>query len=165
MTLSIRAKRRNYRMTEARSNDGPLELRTSRTFGADQNSVFKAWTDPDLLKQWFGPPGVTCEVAEIELRVGGHYHIEMKTPEGNIIKLNGVFKVVTPPSALEYTWQWEEMDSKESFVKVQFNQSDSGTVVILEHSEFSSEESKEGHVQGWRGSMDRLSVLIKAGQG
>lgn len=151
-------------MADPKPNGGPIELRMSRIFQADQGFVFKAWTNPDLLKQWFGPPGCTCDLAEIDLREGGRYHVEMKTPDGIIIKLNGVFKVVTAPKALEYTWQWEEMDSGETFVKVGFHQSDSGTEVIVEHSRFSSEESKEGHVQGWSGSMDRLSDLVKGSQ-
>jgi uncharacterized protein YndB with AHSA1/START domain len=151
-------------MTNPKSNENALRMEVSRTFEADQEFVFKAFTEPHLIKQWFGPPGYNCHVAEVDLRVGGHYHIEMKTPEGEIIKLNGVFNVVNPPNVLEYTWQWEEPDSVEALVKVEFNQSGNGTEVIVEHSKFANEESKEGHTQGWNGSLDRLNDVVQSKQ-
>ena len=78
-------------MADQKSHDNPLELKFSRTLEADPEFVFKALTHPDLIKEWFGPHGYTCPVVEVDLRVGGNYHIEMKPPEGEIIKLNGVY--------------------------------------------------------------------------
>jgi uncharacterized protein YndB with AHSA1/START domain len=149
-------------MTDADASQVMLRIEMSRVFDADREFVFKAFTDPDLIKQWFGPPGTECYIAEIDLRVGGRYHIEMHVPDGEDIKLNGVYKVVSPPTALEYTWQWDEPDALETLVKVQFNPSGNGTEVTIEHTKFTNEESKEGHTQGWAGSLDRLGDVLQA---
>ena len=147
-------------MADQKSHDNPLELKFSRSFEAKPAFVFKALTHPDLIKKWFGPHGYTCPVVDVDLRVGGNYHIEMKPPEGEIIKLDGVYKVVDPPNALEYTWQWDEPDAKETGVKVQFNPSGNRTEVFVEQGEFANAESKEGHEQGWLASLDRLEEII-----
>ena len=151
-------------MADQKFHGNPLEFKFSITFEADPEFVFKALTHPDLIKKWFGPHGYTCPVVEVDLRVGGNYHIEMKPPEGEIIKLNGVYKVVNPPNVLEYTWQWDEPDAKQTGVKVQFCPSGGGTEVFVEQGEFASAESKEGHEQGWHASLDRLKEVVRAGE-
>ena len=148
-------------MADQKSHDNPLELKFSKTFEANPEFVFKALTHPELIKKWFGPHGYTCPVVEVDLHMGGHYHIEMKPPEGEIIKLYGVYRVVDPANALEYTWQWDEPDAKETLVKVQFNPSGDGTEVFVEQGEFASAESKEGHEQGWLASFDRLNKVLQ----
>jgi uncharacterized protein YndB with AHSA1/START domain len=146
---------------QKKSHDNPLELKFSTIFKADPKFVFKALTHPDLIKKWFGPHGYTCPVVEVDLRVGGKYHIEMKPPEGEIVKLDGVYNVVNPSKALAYTWQWDEPDGKETLVKVRFNRSGKGTEVTVEQGEFASVESKEGHEQGWLASFERLKEVLQ----
>jgi len=148
-------------MTNQKSHDNPLELKFSRTFKADLEVVFKALTHPDVIKKWFGPHGYSCPVVEVDLRVGGSYHIEMKPPEGGIIKLNGVYTIVNPPNALAYTWQWDEPDAVETLAKVRFHRSGDGTKVLAEQGEFASEESKEGHRLGWYASFERLDEVVR----
>jgi uncharacterized protein YndB with AHSA1/START domain len=150
-------------MTGQKSHDNPLELKFSRIFEADPEFVFNALTHPDLIKKWFGPHGYTCPVVEVDLRVGGNYHIEMKPPEGEIVKLNGTYTEVKPPNILEYTWKWDEPDAKETLVKVKFKQSGGQPEVSVQHGEFANEESREGHEQGWHASFDRLKEVVQAG--
>ena len=152
-------------MTDQKSRDNPLELKFSRTFEAEPGFVFKALTHPDLIKKWFGPHGYSCPVVDIDLRVGGSYHIEMKPPEGEIVKLGGGYKIVDPPNALEYTWQWDEPEAKQNRVKVQFNPSGNGTEVFVEQGEFANTESKKGHEEGWLASFDRLKEVVQARNG
>ena len=149
-------------MAHQKSQNNPLKLEFSRTFEANPEFVFKALTQPDLIKKWFGPHGYSCPVVDVDLRIGGNYYIEMKPPEGEIIKLGGVYKVVDPPKALEYTWQWDEPDAKETGVKVQFNPSGNCTEVLVEQGEFANAESKEGHEQGWLASFERLQEVLRA---
>ena len=72
-------------MSDLKSQDNPLELKFSRTFEAALEFVFNALTQPDLIKQWFGPHGYSSPVVEVVLKVGGNYHIEMKPSEGDLI--------------------------------------------------------------------------------
>ena len=53
--------------------DKGLELVLKRTFRAEPERIWKAWTDPEILKKWWGPRGFTTPVSEIDFRVGGSY--------------------------------------------------------------------------------------------
>ena len=55
-------------MADQQSHDNPLELKFSRTFEANPENVFKALTQADLIKKWFGLHGYTCPVVEVDLR-------------------------------------------------------------------------------------------------
>ena len=149
-------------MADQKTHENPLQLKFSKTFEAEPELVFNALTQPDLIKKWFGPHGYTCPVVEVDLKAGGSYHIEMKSPEGEIIKLNGVYQVVNPPNALAFTWQWDEPDAIETMVKVEFNPIGTDTEVRVEQGEFASAESKEGHEQGWLASFERLEEVIRS---
>ena len=148
-------------MADQNANENPLNLKFSKTFETNPGSIFNALTQPDLIKKWFGPHGYTCPVVEVDLCNGGKYHIEMKPPDGEIIKLNGVYIVINPPHALEFTWLWDEPDAKETRVKVQFSPIGTHTEVVVEQGEFASMESKEGHEQGWLASFDRLEKVFR----
>lgn len=83
-------------------------LHLTRTFAAPRAAVFRAWTDPERLKQWWGPPGYATPAVELDLRVGGRYRIGMrKLPDGDVFYLSGVYQEVRPPERLVYTWRWE----------------------------------------------------------
>ncbi len=63
------------------STETTLNLR--RTFKAPRPEVFRAWTDPEELKKWWGPEGYATPSAEVDLRVGGKYRLGMmKLPKG-----------------------------------------------------------------------------------
>lgn len=79
------------------------ELSTSRIVKADRQRVFDAWTTPELVKQWWGPPPYTCPSAEIDLRVGGSYRLANLGLDGEIIWISGEFTHVEIPVTLSYT--------------------------------------------------------------
>ena len=63
------------------STDTSTTLKLSRVIQADLDTVFQAWTEPDHLKKWSAPEGVSVALAEVDLRVGGRYHIRMRNAE------------------------------------------------------------------------------------
>ena len=71
-------------------------LSLTRDFNAPREKVFQAWTDPDILKNWFGPKGVTTESAQIDLRVGGKYQFSLRLPDGNIAAHQGEYREIDP---------------------------------------------------------------------
>ncbi|MDE1767918.1 MAG: SRPBCC domain-containing protein [Candidatus Micrarchaeota archaeon] len=81
---------------------GLKELTITRTFDAPRELVWKAWTDPKLLKQWFGPRGVTNPICEVDARKGGEIYIVMEAgPELGPAKgmrwpMRGTFDEVVP---------------------------------------------------------------------
>jgi uncharacterized protein YndB with AHSA1/START domain len=57
----------------------------SRTFDAPRDRVWKAWTEAERLAQWWGPKGLACRVARLDLGPGGRFHYAMTTPEGQTL--------------------------------------------------------------------------------
>lgn len=75
----------------------------SRTLDAPRSLVFKAWTDPGHLAQWWGPHGFTNPVCEIDARVGGAMRIVMRAPDGAEYPMTGVFREFVEPERLVFT--------------------------------------------------------------
>ena len=70
----------------------------TRVFDAPRALVWRAWTEPKMLAQWFGPRGFTSSVPELDLRVGGALRIVMHGPDGNDYPMQGVFREIVPPN-------------------------------------------------------------------
>jgi uncharacterized protein YndB with AHSA1/START domain len=140
-------------------------LRLTHTFAAPREKVFRAWTDPQALKQWWIPAdGFSVPSAEIDLRVGGGYRVAMRSQSGEIFYLVGTYREVRPPERLVYTWRWEEteMNVGETLVTVEFRRRGSSTEVAITHSLFPNGELRDRHAQGWSGCLDRLARTIDA---
>jgi uncharacterized protein YndB with AHSA1/START domain len=69
----------------------PNELVLTRLIDAPREKLFRCWTEPSLLKQWFAPAPVTTPVAEVDLRIGGANFIVMRMPDGQEIPCPGVW--------------------------------------------------------------------------
>ena len=135
----------------------------TRTLDAPRETVFSAWTEPDALKQWWGPPGFTIPSAEVDLRPGGAYRIAMKPVDGETLYLSGRFVDVRPPEKLVYTWAWDEDDGPghESLVTVEFKALGSlNTQIVITHERLESSDSRDRHVQGWDGCLAKLTDLV-----
>src|SRR5262245_19835210 len=79
------------------------ELTITRMFDAPRALVFKAWTDPGHVAQWWGPKGFTNPVCEIDLRPGGALRIVMRGPDGIDYPTTGVFREIVEPERLVFT--------------------------------------------------------------
>ena len=72
-------------------------LRFKRHYAVPVEKVFRAWTDPQALKQWFGPSNDSqILVSETDLKVGGRYRIVMQMPSGEQHRVGGVYREVVP---------------------------------------------------------------------
>jgi uncharacterized protein YndB with AHSA1/START domain len=80
-----------------------LEVVFTRTFDAPRERVFKAWTDPKLMAQWWGPHGFTNPVCDMDVRPGGAILIHMQAPDGTVFPMKGVFHEVVEPERLVFT--------------------------------------------------------------
>ncbi|MBS1911347.1 MAG: SRPBCC domain-containing protein [Bacteroidetes bacterium] len=74
----------------------------SRIFSAPRELVFKAWTEPERLAEWWGPKGFTMEVAWMDLRPGGVFHYRMRSSNGMEMWGKFVYREVTPPERLVF---------------------------------------------------------------
>ena len=68
-----------------------IMLEQTRVIRAPRPRVYEAWTNPDTLKQWFGPANMNCSSATLDVRVGGAYRIDVKpTPEAAATAAHGL---------------------------------------------------------------------------
>ncbi len=139
-----------------------------RVFSASAETLFAAWTDPDQLLQWWGPPGSVVQSVEVDLRQGGSYRIGFLHPDGNAYHVYGVYQEIQPPRKLAFTWRWEQpqMDIGESLVTLLFeSESPQKTAVILTHSQLPSEDARHHHEEGWTGILQNLITYLATASG
>ena len=137
-------------------------LNMTRTIKASPERVFEAWTTPEQMKQWHAPEGVEVVSASVDLRVGGSYHVHMRSPEGQDYNVRGVYREIKPGGRLVYTWKWEEPehDVGESVISVSFHAVDGGTRIDVVHDLFPSKEARDDHDEGWGSCLNRLEKLL-----
>ena len=128
-----------------------------RRINATPQKLFAAWTQPTFLVRWWGPQGVACPAAEIDLRVGGSYRIANQLPDGTVIWIAGIFEVIEPPHRLRYTWKLESQSGPAERVTVCFEAHGAATEVIVTHERIPDEATKMSHERGWTGCLDGLA--------
>lgn len=83
------------------SNYQPLTIK--RSFKASRQAVWDAWTKPDQFKQWYMPKPFSVPACDFDLRPGGNLKVDTQGPDGSIMPLTGIFKVVDEPARLVMT--------------------------------------------------------------
>ena len=138
-------------------------LTLKRHYSAPVEKVFRAWIDPEALKQWFGPSDEgKILVSETNPKVGGRYRIVMQMPSGEQHRVGGVYREIVPNEKLVFTWAWESTPERESLVTVQLKRADDGTDMTLTHEQFFDEAARDRHQHGWNGTMERLGRYVSA---
>jgi len=138
----------------------PTELTIRRVIPAPREEVFAAWTEPELLRQWWGPGPVSCPEAHVDLREGGEYRLANREASGSITWIFGRFERVRPPEELVYTWTVSIVPGGPTLVRVLFLPHADGTEIVLKHERFALEAVREMHAQGWTGCLDKLAALL-----
>lgn len=139
------------------------ELVITRTFDAPRELVFKAWTEPERIKQWLAPRGFKIPVAEGELRPGGKWRQSMVAPDGMQLWLGGVYKEITPPERLVFTHAWDDPTGKpgpETTCSVVLTERNGKTEMTFRQGPFATSDSKAQHNDGWGQCFDRLGELL-----
>jgi uncharacterized protein YndB with AHSA1/START domain len=149
--------------TPATSN---ICLELSRVIRASRARVYAAWTNPAMLQAWFGPAGMHCSKVECDIRVGGSYRIDMVNPsEGARVKgtthvsATGAYTKIVPNELLQFTWIPSMSPDEHTLVTISLKDVDGGTELTLRHDRFLSEQSRDGHNNGWSGTLDKLAAM------
>jgi uncharacterized protein YndB with AHSA1/START domain len=127
-----------------------------RRISATPEKLFAAWTQPTLLVRWWGPQGVACPAAEMDLRVGGCYRIANQFPDATVVWIAGTFEVIEPPHRLTYTWKLESQKGPMERVTVCFEAHGGATEVVVTHERIRDESARTSHEHGWIGCLDSL---------
>lgn len=149
--------------------DGPgFSLALTRTVAAPRGLVWRCWTQPDLLKQWYCPQPWTVPEAVFDLRPGGRMNMTMAGPEGERMDLQGVFLAIETERRLVFTDAYTEdfWPSPQSFMTgtVELSDTPDGETQMIWTARHSSEEAREQHLAmgfetGWPTAAAQLNAL------
>jgi uncharacterized protein YndB with AHSA1/START domain len=135
-------------------------LTVTRVIAADREVVFDAWTQPEHIKKWSAPEGMDIPISEVDLTVGGRFHLQMKNTEGDTHNARGIYQEIDRPTRLVYSWAWDEHpDHGQSLITVEFKAVEGGTEVVMVHSGLPDEKSVTDHEGGWTSCLNRLEGL------
>lgn len=144
------------------------ELSLTRLIDAPRERVYRAWTDPELLKEWFAPRPFSTPVAELDVRPGGASTIVMSDPQGNRFASHGVYLEVVPNERLvftdAYTRAWEPSGKPFMTVVVTFEDVGGKTRYTARARHWSvgdrQAHEKMGFHPGWDICADQLTALV-----
>ncbi len=148
------------------------DLVLTRLIDAPREKVYRAWTDPELLKQWFAPKPYTTPVVEIDVRPGGSANFVMRGPDGKDMPNRGVYLEVVPNEKLvstdAFVKAWEP--SEKPFMTLTLTFEDEGGpgsgktryTAHVRHWTVADREAHEkmGFHEGWGLCTDQLEALV-----
>ena len=139
-----------------------LSLTCRRLIKAPPEKVFEAWLDPAMMSRFMSPgPDMHVREARSDPRVGGRFFVMMVGDKD--LPHEGTYKEVTRHSRLVFTWEapWSAPDTT---VTIDFTPAPGGTEVVLTQVRFTSEDSRDGHIDGWTGILTKLDALFVDGR-
>jgi len=143
------------------------ELTLTRVFDAPRELVWKMWTDPKHMAQWWGPHGFTNPVCEMDVRVGGAIRIDMRSPDGIVYPMTGTFREIVAPERLVFTAVAEDHDGNallESLTTVTFERVGQKTKLTVHAQAIGlapvAVQMLAGMEAGWTQSLERLTALL-----
>ena len=139
-------------------------LNLNRHYPVAPEKVWRAWTDPQAVKRWWGPtPGEPVSLAELDVRVGGRFRIVFGGPDGKLHECAGTYKEVVPNKKLVFTWSWPNTTPERiSVVTIEFRAAGKGTDLVFKHEQLFDEKARDDHKRGWTGTLDKLDAFLKA---
>jgi uncharacterized protein YndB with AHSA1/START domain len=150
--------------------EAALEVR--RTYAAPREKVFAAWTEPRHLERWMCNPDKknVSRFLQFDLREGGDYLLEVRTPDGSRYLNRGTYELIQPPEKLMFSWEWEKFDPagkpisqlRNTRVTVEFFAQGPSTEVVLTHELLPDVGTYESHLRGWIGCLEVLAEYLGA---
>ena len=145
------------------------DLVLTREFDAPREVVFRAWTDPVRLAQWWGPHGFSNPVCELDPRPGGAIRIHMRGPDGTTYPNRGVVREILEPERLVFTMAPEDGEGRPIFevrTRVTFAEEGRRTRLTLKAEILATTPGAArylaGMEQGWSESLERLATAAAA---
>lgn len=146
------------------------DLVLSRLLDAPADKLFRCWTDPDLMKQWFAPKPWTTPEVQLDVRPGGASSITMRSPEGQDMPNTGQYLEVVPNRKLSFTdaftGDWQPSDKPPFMVAViEFTPDGNKTRYVGTVRHWSEADKKKheemGFHRGWGQCTDQLEALAR----
>ena len=149
------------------------EILGSRVLDAPPDLVFKAYTDPTVIPQWWGPSRYVTTVEKLEARAGGAWRFVQRAADGGEHAFSGVFREVVPSKRLVFTFNYEAMPGHEAVETVTLEAIEGGKTRVTDNLRFQNRQDRDGMLQsgmeeGAAESQERLVAVLaklKTGRG
>ncbi len=144
---------------------GKQEFTYTRTFDAPRDLVFKVYTDPTLIPQWWGPRNITTRVDKMDVRPGGQWRYIQHDQQGREYGFHGVYHAIEPSSQIINTFEYEGVPGHVSLETLKFEE-ENGKTTLIGQSVFQSVADRDGMVNtgaepGMTDLMNRLEEVLK----
>jgi uncharacterized protein YndB with AHSA1/START domain len=153
--------------SDASRKHAEREIVITRVFDAPRELVWQAWTDPRHLAQWWGPKGFTNPACEVDARVGGAWHIVMRSPDGTEYPCGGVYREIVKPERLVFTNNATDKEGNtilEGLTTVTFAEHGAKTKLTLQTRAAAvvayAAAYLKGMEAGWTQSLERLAEKL-----
>ncbi len=140
------------------TEDSSIFLET--TFRSSIEKIWEAWTNPNLIMNWFGsdPKGKGLK-AELDVRPGGYFEITFQDSDLTEHTCSGIYDEVQALSKLTFSWQWKSEPGVESFITLLLTPEGEYTRMQFEHKNPGS-GSKHDYAEGWQHTFAKLECLL-----
>jgi uncharacterized protein YndB with AHSA1/START domain len=139
------------------------EIVLTRIFDAPAHLVYKAFTDPELLKRWYGPHGWSLTVCEVDLRVDGPWRFVLQGPDGRSMGMGGTYREIVPGKRTVHTEAFDDYPG-DSVVTTILTEHD-GKTTLTATARYESKEVRDAVIEsgmehGAAETYDRLAELL-----
>ncbi len=139
------------------------EIGLTRIFKAPRELVYRAFSDPEILKRWFGPRGWSLVTCDVDARVGGGFRFVLRAPDGRQLGMHGTYRELAPPDKSVHTEGFDDFPG-ESRVTSTFTERN-GETTLLATMLYASKEIRDavirsGMEHGAAESYDKLAELF-----
>jgi uncharacterized protein YndB with AHSA1/START domain len=136
-------------------------LTIERRFAAPVARVYGLWTDPALVRQWWGPKGRKLSHCEMDFRIGGAWRFCLKRQsDGHEHWVHGVYRDIRPEARLVFSYV-NDSDGRFTLVTVDFEAEGAGTLMRFRQEGFASVDQRDGHGFGWSSTFDLLGEHLQ----
>jgi uncharacterized protein YndB with AHSA1/START domain len=157
-----------------------IQIKVTYTFNAPREFVFKAFTDSDHLKNWWGPKGWMFEVSKSDFRSGGVFHYSQKPADGDVMWVKFVYSEIIEPEKIVYSSFFSDEEGNtvrapfhenwpmETLNTITFIEEEGKTTLTMivapvsptEEEVKTFEDSKEMAQEGYSGTYDQLDEYL-----
>ena len=148
----------------------------TRVFDAPRELVWKAWTDPHYVMQWWGPKGFTAPVCKMDFREGGKFLCCMRSPDGQEFWNGGEYHEIIPYEKIVSSMYFSDRDEnkvdaaqygleheaiEEAYDVVTFEDWGNGqTKLTFIGNETMESAQASGQVDGWNQILDKIAAVV-----
>jgi uncharacterized protein YndB with AHSA1/START domain len=142
-----------------------FELVMSRLIDAPRTRVFKAWSEPEQMAQWFAPKPFILIINTVDFRPGGRFSMAMRGPNGEDFPFTGTYREIVPPAKLSWTGEFSSGPADQISTVVTFEEQGQKTKVHVRQTFHvmtpEIEHATKGAKQGWTMTLDQLQGLCE----